>query len=58
MAQSKNIKKEIKNDFIPYTPTMAKMIRHWRGQSSENDKGGSFNIELYLRFCNVVNQSI
>lgn len=28
-------------------------MKHWRNQKSENDKGGSFNLELYLRICEI-----
>ena len=27
------------------------MVQHWRKKKSENDKGGSFNVELYLAVC-------
>jgi hypothetical protein len=28
-------------------------LKHWRGQKSEDDKGGSFNTELYIRICEI-----
>jgi len=44
------------NTFIKLTPNLAQMVRHWRGQKSENDKGGSFNVTLYLDYLEAVNQ--
>jgi hypothetical protein len=40
-----------KNTFIPLRLPLVKQIRWWRKQSIENDKGGSFNVELYLAYC-------
>ena len=47
-----------KNTFIKLTPNLAQMVRHWRCQKSENDKGGSFNVTLYLDYLEAVNQQI
>jgi hypothetical protein len=27
------------------------MIEHWKNKKSEGDKGGSFNVQLYLAVC-------
>jgi hypothetical protein len=45
-----------KNTFIPVKSDLATMMRYWKGQKSENDKGGSFNLSLYLDYLNVINQ--
>jgi len=42
------------NHFIPATPNIARIMRYWKSQSSENDKGGSFNLTLYLDYLNVI----
>lgn len=44
------------NHFIPTTPNIARIMRYWKNQSSENDKGGSFNLTLYLDYLNVISQ--
>jgi len=44
------------NHFIPAKPNIARIMRYWKSQSSENDKGGSFNLTLYLDYLNVINQ--
>jgi len=51
------MKKETKiNHFIPASPNIARIMRYWKNQSSENDKGGSFNLTLYLDYLNVISQ--
>ena len=47
-----------KKRLIFYKSDLATMIRFWRGQKSENDKGGSFNVTLYLDYLEAVNQQI
>lgn len=45
------MKAEIKeNIFIPTTYSLKRKILWWREQSCEADKGGSFNLELYLDY--------
>lgn len=44
------------NHFIPVKPNIARMMQYWKNQSSENDKGGSFNLTLYLDYLNVINE--
>jgi hypothetical protein len=44
------------NYFIPVKPNIARMMKFWKSQSSENDKGGSFNLTLYLDYLNVISQ--
>lgn len=40
------------NEFIPIRPNVMACVRWWRNQSLKEDKGGSFNIELYLDYLN------
>ena len=51
----KAIKSQIataQNEFTPIRPNVMTCVRWWRNQSSHQDKGGSFNIELYLDYLN------
>ena len=34
---------------------IARIIRFWREQSLNDDKGGSFNLDLYLDYCTIIN---
>ncbi len=43
------MKKE--NKFIPLRYPLVRQIQWWRKQSFIDDKGGSFNVELYLAYC-------
>ena len=43
-----NIKME--NEFIQTTFSLKRKMNWWREQSVEGDKGGSFNLELYLDY--------
>lgn len=38
------------NTFIPTTFSLKRKMQWWREQSSIDDKGGSFNLELYLDY--------
>ena len=38
------------NTFIPTTFSLKRKMLWWREQSSIDDKGGSFNLELYLDY--------
>lgn len=54
--QNNKTKTTKKNTFIEVKSDLATMMRHWKGQKSENDKGGSFNLTLYLDYLNMINQ--
>jgi len=43
-----NIKME--NEFIQTTFSLKRKMNWWREQSCEGDKGGSFNLQLYLDY--------
>ena len=38
------------NQFTPTTFSLKRKMQWWREQSSTDDKGGSFNLELYLDY--------
>jgi hypothetical protein len=38
------------NQFTPTTFSLKRKMLWWREQSSADDKGGSFNLELYLDY--------
>ena len=38
------------NQFIQTTFSLKRKMNWWREQSCEGDKGGSFNLELYLDY--------
>ena len=38
------------NTFTPIRPNVMNCVRWWRNQSIHEDKGGSFNLELYLDY--------
>ena len=38
------------NQFTPTTFSLKRKMQWWREQSSIDDKGGSFNLELYLDY--------
>ena len=40
------------NEFTPIKPNVMACVRWWRNQSVKEDKGGSFNISLYLDYLN------
>lgn len=46
----KKIIKIKENEFTPIRPNVMACVRWWRNQSSHQDKGGSFNLELYLDY--------
>jgi hypothetical protein len=52
----KSTRKKTENKYIPTSLPISRMIRWWRNQSSENDKGGTFNVEHYLKVSEVLNQ--
>ena len=42
--------KQQENEFPQTTCSLKRKMNWWREQSSEGDKGGSFNLELYLDY--------
>jgi len=56
LMNTKNLKmktQEIQeNEFTPIRPNVMACVRWWRNQSVKEDKGGSFNIALYLDYLN------
>jgi len=40
----------MENEFIQTTFSLKRKMNWWREQSCEGDKGGSFNLELYLDY--------
>ena len=38
------------NQFTPTTFSLKRKMQWWREQSCDGDKGGSFNLELYLDY--------
>lgn len=45
------MKTEIKeNVFIPTTYSLKRKMDWWRNKITDEDKGGSFNLELYLDY--------
>jgi hypothetical protein len=44
--------KRQENEFTPIRPNVMACVRWWRNQSVKEDKGGSFNISLYLDYLN------
>jgi hypothetical protein len=43
--------KKKENTFIPLRYPLVRCIQWWRKKSLNDDKGGSFNVELYLAYC-------
>ncbi|MEY2868247.1 MAG: hypothetical protein RIR01_671 [Bacteroidota bacterium] len=51
----------MENYFQPVRPNVMRCARFWRNQSLRGDlmdKGGSFNIDLYLRYLEAINEQI
>ena len=36
-------------------PNLMDCIRFWKGKSVKEDKGGTFNVELYLAYLQAIN---
>lgn len=51
----KTEKKEVENSFIKLPTDIMKCIRFWKNQSLKecDDKGGSFNVQLYLDYLEI-----
>jgi hypothetical protein len=45
--------KRNENTFIPLNYPLIRRIQWWRKKSMNDDKGGSFNVELYLQYCKI-----
>jgi hypothetical protein len=41
---------KMENEFIQTTFSLKRKMNWWREQSCEGDKGGSFNLQLYLDY--------
>lgn len=49
------------NYFQPVRPNVMRCARFWRNQSLRGDlmdKGGSFDIDLYLRYLDAINEQM
>ena len=57
VIKSKIIQAE--NVFIPYPKNIMQCIKFWKNQSLTqcDDKGGSFNLELYLDYLEIRQKS-
>lgn len=40
----------MENTFTPTTFSIKRKMQWWRNQSSQDDKGGSFDLDLYLAY--------
>jgi hypothetical protein len=56
MKNTKNTKKE--NEFTPLNYPLVRKIHWWRKQSMQEDKGGSFDVQLYMQYCEAKFQQI
>jgi hypothetical protein len=48
------------NKFIPLQANIAKAVKWWKTKSLPGiykDKGGSFNLDLYMKYLEVINES-
>jgi len=57
----KNNLKHQENIFTPVRPNIMRCVRFWREQSLRGDlmdKGGSFNVNLYLSYLEVINEQV
>jgi len=52
----------ILEDYIVYIrPNIRRVMKFWQNKSLRGDlmdKGGSFNLELYLRYLDVINEQV
>ena len=58
---NKNNLKHQENIFIPIRPNIMRCVRFWREQSLRGDlmdKGGSFNVNLYLSYLEIINEQV
>ena len=53
--RTKTQEKENENVFIPYPPDIMHCIKFWKNQTLKqcDDKGGSFNVQLYLDYLEI-----
>lgn len=57
--RSNKAKKVQENEFIPLRPNIVRCMNFWKKQSLPGyckDKGGTFNLDLYLQYLNAINQ--
>jgi hypothetical protein len=52
------MKKQKENEFIPLNYPLVRKIHWWRKQSMQEDKGGSFDVQLYMQYCEAKFQQI
>jgi hypothetical protein len=52
------MKKQKENEFIPLNYPLVRKIHWWRKQSIQEDKGGSFDVQLYMQYCEAKFQQI
>jgi hypothetical protein len=52
------MKKQKENEFTPLNYPLVRRMHWWRMKSFNEDKGGSFNVELYLSYCEAKFQQI
>lgn len=49
-----NKSRKLENKFTQCSIPISRMMRWWKNQSSENDKGGNFYLDHYLRVSEVI----
>ena len=47
------MKKQKENEFTPLNYPLVRRMHWWRMKSFNEDKGGSFDVQLYLRYCDA-----
>jgi hypothetical protein len=52
------MKKQKENEFTPLNYPLVRKIHWWRKQSMQEDKGGSFDVQLYMQYCEAKFQQI
>jgi hypothetical protein len=57
-TKMKNQKRKNENEFIPLNYPLVRRIQWWRMKSMNEDKGGSFDVQLYLQYCEAKFQQI
>ena len=49
--------KKLVNEYFPNKPNIHYLKRKWETKICNEDKGGSFNINLYLDYLAVINEN-
>jgi hypothetical protein len=57
-TKMKNQKRKNENEFIPLNYPLVRRIHWWRMKSMNEDKGGSFDVQLYLQYCEAKFQQV